>query len=399
LTSFVAGSIISVVLLGRTKSAAVAEIRFRRDDKRLTRAKVARTQGGNGMANLLSVNGQLRGMFYSPGKRDERSTGYEPVGIGKPLVVRYLSFFIRFPGRERANELMISTFVKTAQEKAAAAEAINYFNEEAKFEDDTFRLTDFGAECYGHELCYYTKSYLGESIRLTTRIMELDNVNQDVVEGVKSGVTTLAGLPAFAAFMPYAGTVQKGVELIALIFQQVNKDDVIVRGHDLDLHFHRNHARRLQSGRVVCIPGQAAAEFVPEEGEPKYELTPDNRLVAVGTGKEYQESTYYVLQINSETNRLYENFDHFQRAAELLEMTNRGGNPLEFVEATADILKAYNDVDSMRQINALALDDTEEAQQRIKALHKLMSPDMQLLYREQIKSIVRNQEGNGSVGS
>jgi len=33
------------------------------------------------------------------------------------------------------------------------------------------------------------------------------------------------------------------------------------------------------------------------------------------------------------------------------------------------------------------------------ALHKLMSPDMQLLYREQIKSIVRNQEGNGSVGS
>ena len=70
--------------------------------------------------------------------------------------------------------IMLSTFVKTAEEKQGAAEAINYYNPETIFQNGQFRLTDFGAQHYGHELCYYTKSYLGESLRFTTKIMELD---------------------------------------------------------------------------------------------------------------------------------------------------------------------------------------------------------------------------------
>lgn len=335
------------------------------------------------MVSLLSVNGNLQSLYQRVEVETERSTGYKALDIGEPLVVRYLYFFIRHKTRETENELMISTFVKTAEEKQGAAEAINCYRPETVFKDGMFRLPDIGAQHYGHELCYYTKSYLGESLRLTTKIMELDKVDKNIVEAIKGGFSAISGIPVFVEFVPVFALINVGVPILANFVNLVNDDDVIESGHDLDLHFNRPNAKRLQSGRIVCIPEKDESDILNE-----YKLGPNNQLVTED-GSEYTESTYYVLQVDNEKNRLYENFDHFQHAAELLGKTNRGGNMVEVVNSIVDIAKGYSDMDAIRQIEELALDmDDKDSQKKVKALYKGMSPDIQGIYKSRVEEML-----------
>ena len=109
---------------------------------------------------LFSVNGALRDL-YEEAAEEPRAHGYAPVAVGQPLLVRYLHFHLRHPGGEGRHELLISTFLKAAENKSAAAEAINYFDDEARFEGGALTIRDFGGEKYGHPLVYYSRSYRG----------------------------------------------------------------------------------------------------------------------------------------------------------------------------------------------------------------------------------------------
>jgi hypothetical protein len=335
------------------------------------------------MVNLLSVNGNLQSLYPQVWVETGRSTGYKALDIGEPLVVRYLYFFIKHETSERTNELMISTFIKTTEEKQGASEAINCYRPETVFKDGEFRLPNIGAQHYGHELCYYTKSYLGESLRLTTKIMELDKVDKNIVEAIEGGVSAISGIPVFVEFVPVVALIKPSVSILANLTNLFYKDDVIESGHDLDLHFNRPNAERLQSGRIVCISEKDESDILN-----KYKLDSNNKLVTED-GNEYTESTYYVLQVNNEKNSLYENFDHFQHAAELLGKVNRGGNMRGVVNSVVDIAKGCNDMAAIRQIEELALDmDDKDSQKKVKALYKGMSPEMQGIYQSHVKEML-----------
>jgi len=337
------------------------------------------------MASLLSVNGELKGMYYIPNEEEARSIGYEPVKIGYPLVVRYLRFFLNHPkSKNKTNEeLMISTFVKTAEEKQGAAEAVNYYNPETEFKNGIAKLADFGGKCYGHELCYYTKSYLGESIRLTTKIMELDNPDQKI-EAISDGIQKIGSMPIFVEYLPYVASAKAATDIIGRIWKMLDRDDPIVKGLDLDLFFKRTHSRKLQSGRIVCIKDKNDEEIIN-----RFRLDEKNRLIQKENGKEYTETSYYVIQINSEHNQLYEGFEHFQKAAELLAKTNRGGNMQELVQTLVDSVQDYNDINNIQRIENLRYDtDVPGINQKIKALFKSLSPQLKELYKPTYDKII-----------
>lgn len=341
-------------------------------------------------ANVLSVNGTLKSLFDHVEDDAPRSYGYAKIEIGKPLVARYLRIFVKWGDKNKDDQdLMISTHVKTTEEKRGAAEAVNYFNPNAEFRNGKFELVDFGAMCYGHELCYYTKSYLGESIRFTTRIMELDSLDKNAIKAIKSGIGTVAGLPSFASFLPYAAMATAGANVAEKLVKLFDKDDVILPAHDLDLHFKKAHSRLLQSGRLVCIADPQHGTISEDEIIGSYKLTADNRLVHATTEVNYSNSVYIVLQINQAKNTLYNDFDYFQDAAEMLARTNRGGDAREFVDTFVSMAKAYTDVDAIRQIEEMALDVGEEdVRARLKALAKHMSPDMKKLFEERLQAIL-----------
>ena len=340
-------------------------------------------------ASLLSIHGELRSLFDRATLEEERSQGYKKIEIGKPIIIRYLYFFLQHKRPERKNELMISTFVKATETKSAAAEAINFFDKEAIFDaNKNLRITDFGADCYGHPLCYYSKSFLGESLYLTTKIMELDKVDPKVVSAIQKGVGTAASLPMFAEFLPYLSGASVGVSLFQKLMDLFNRDDVIVKGHDLDLHFNFANVRHLQSGRIVCIPDKEEEHFLKDR---KYKLLPNNKLVEENSKNEYTETPYFVIQVDSKTNKKLENFDYYAGAADLLSQTNSGENPTEIVSTVVELFSGYNDIAAMRQIEDLSLDsDDEEVKKKMKALYKSMSNETRGLYKDRVKELTES---------
>ncbi len=341
------------------------------------------------MASFLSVDGELQSLYEIPGPESPRAQGYQPVEIGKPLMIRYLFFLIKWGTEDKKDqERMISSFVKTKEEKPGVAESINYFSPEAFFKGGTFELEDIGGQFYGHELAYYTKSYLGESVRLTTKIMELDNA-KEIADPIKSGISTVAGLPMLAPFLSYISLASSGVSIAEKLINLFNRDDTILPGFDLDLHYRLSHERQLQSGRIVCVPKLGAGKEFSEQ----YRLSPTNRIVSKENGTPLPSRTYFVLQVNSRANKLYENFDYFRDAASLMEQTNRGGDPNEYVNAVVDMLKAHGDFDAMREIEDLALDsDDEGSVRKAKALLKVMSADARRLFQPRFASLFPTPE-------
>lgn len=315
-------------------------------------------------ASVLSVNGKLRSLYDRATVTEPRASGYTDLDIGRPLIVQYLYFFLRHKSPEKKNELMISSFMKTTETKQAAAEAINYFDNTARFDKNKeLRISDFGAERYGHRLCYYTKSYLGEALYMTIKIMEIDKINKKLIEAIKKGIGTVGSLPVFAEFLPYAAGASVGVSLFGKIIDLFNKDYAIVQGHDLDLHFGLENVRRLQSGRIVCVPEQEEEYLLGG----KYELTQDNKLIEVNSKTEYTDTSYFVIQVDAKPNKKLESFDYFLGAADLLKLTNRGGDSTELVHTVVDIFKGYNDSQAVCEIEELSFEaDNEEVKKGLR---------------------------------
>ena len=340
--------------------------------------------------SLLSVNGQLRSMYYEPGEDEERSQGYTPVEIGKPLVVRYLYFFLKLDDAgTRDQEIMVSTYVKTIDEKKPAAEAINFYDPKTRFVDDKTEIQNFGADTYGHELIYYTKSFIGEPIKLTTKIMELDN-SADEIKQLTEGIDQIGGLPFFAEYLPYAAIAKSSMGFLEKIFNLLNKDDPIIPRLRLDMFYSRLNSPKLQSGRIVCIQGKSEEDMLnPDKG---YKLDKKNRLVDKDDNL-YKETPYFVLQVNSESQTTYEDFEYFQNAAELLTLTNREGGLKDFVETTVDGFRSYSDIFTISNMEDLQDDlDDEDTKARFKAMFKGLSSDVKSLYRQKYKDILNEFE-------
>ncbi len=338
------------------------------------------------MANLYCHHQRITSLFEPPLDEDPSPLPERPVALGEPLTIRYLHFRLHHPASGR-QQLMISTFAKAEERKTGAAEAINYYNPEARFSPKgEFRLADFGGQHYGHPLCYYTKSYLGESIRLTTKIMELDKADRRVMAALRDGVAAVAGLPVSTSYLAYAALARAGFAVAERLVNLINRDDSIVDSHSLDLHFERPNTRRLQGGRVVCVPTVEDADFLRGAN---WTLSPDNRLIDATNGEEFRERSYFVLQVACEANPLYDKFDYFQNVAELLEKTNRGGNPAEFIEYGIELMRGQQDLRLIEQMEALALvAGSEPARQRLTAAFKLLSPFMQRLYEPRARQLL-----------
>lgn len=341
------------------------------------------------MANLLSVNGNLEKMNKVPGADLTRTTDYTEIKIGEPLVVRYLYFFLNLPeaGDSKKEEVMLSSFVKTKEEKQGAAEAINYYNPETAFEKDQCRISTFGGMTYGHKLCYYTKSYQGEPIKMTTKIMELDKLNLKLDE-ISDRIIPFGALPLFVDYLPYVAATKSILGVLEKLWNFLDKDDPIIPKHDLDMYFRVNHESKLQSGRVLCVHGKSEDDILGK----KYHLdNQSNRLLDKNTGEEYTDTSYFVVQVDSKAYPRFEKFKYYQGTAELLSKTNRRRNIMEFVDVMVDGLQSYNDIITVRQIEKLeySFDPPEERVKKAQALYKNMSEEFIPVYRDKFNNLIK----------
>lgn len=335
------------------------------------------------MPNFHICNNRLASCELPPPASDRERV----LKLGDPVVIRYLYFFLRHKDRGR-QQLMISTFVKTEETKIAAAEAINFYHPRARFDADRcFRLADFGAEQYGHPLCYYTRSYLGETIRLTTKAMELDRADRRVTRALKDGFAAAATVPPFVEHLTWFSLLGAGVEVAERVIDFLNRDDALIESHSLDLHFGTTWGRQLRTGRYLCLPDGDAAEFSESSA---WIVGGDNTLRETATGREYTRGSYFVLEIVSQENPAYDKFDAYQNVAELLAMVNRGDRPTEFLEFGAELMRSHRDYRWLDEIETLALQQppSPDARNRILALYRMLTPRARRLFEPRLKALL-----------
>ena len=335
------------------------------------------------MASLITRNGTFHSLFDPLADEEEGPCPATAMRLGSPLMIRYLYFRLHHKDRGR-QQILISTFLKTEEAKAAASEAVNYFNPSARFSrDGVYTLSDFGGRHYGHPLCYYTRSYLGESIRLTTKVMELDRLDRKTLRSIRSGLGLLARLPVFTEYLAYAALVYTGLRAAEKILEYLARDDAIIESHSIDLHFTGRHARRLQPGRIICLPGEDGREFLDSEA---FFLAPDNRLREAATGREYDRGPYFVLEVSAQSYPAYEDFEYHQGMAELLRKTQRGENPSELVDAGVEVMRGYRDYRLIEELEEMLLArEAEPSRERAMALYRLLSPRMRHLYEARLE--------------
>ena len=336
------------------------------------------------MAFLFSVNGDLKSPTYFPKKGESRSKNYGTVSMGKPLVISYLYFFIK--GMKKGRPLMISNFCKARDKKGGVAEAVTCYRPRPSCNSaGEFMLSDLGAKDYGHELCYYTDSYLGETVRFTTKIVLLSKADSFKMTKILNAAKAVSRLPVFLNTIPYLAVARTGIKLFSQVvsFFNSNKKNIsIIEGDNLDLYFGTPNRKQLQSGRIVVIPKEPDNKKVRSKYIKNYKLSDDNKLLNKDD-EEYADNSYYVFQVNSRENDQYKDFDYFQDAAALLKQAQEKDAPAEFVKTITNACKAYNDINVAKEIDALRrkTKNKKKNTERAKALFKLLSSDMQTFYK------------------
>jgi hypothetical protein len=336
---------------------------------------------------VISVNGELRDAFKPVPDGDAHSTPYIKVGLNQPLTVEYRRISILKTGSSK-RKLMVSTYFKTTEEKNAAAEAVSYYAPAAEFAaNGRFTLIHFGAKDYGHPLCYYTRAFAGETLRLTVYPSELHKVDNNTVKALNSSISTVAGLPMFAQFLPYITMAKAGVNVFAGLLNFFKHDDVY-SSISCDLHFNQADALILQSGRFVCVPdidGGAAVTDATLIGH--YKLNSDSELASISDGSEFPGS-YYVVSVNAIEEKGYEKFDYFQNAAALLDLTNRGGDLGSLLNQVTTYGSSFNDMETVKRIEALQPHASDaDVKKQAAALFQTLSADMKLIYQDRFKSL------------
>ncbi len=362
----------------RTTSSSFSSTHGR--DKRRSQAESFINMAKN--CSLMSIDGCLKSLHETVDEESLKQRAYTPIIIGKPIVIRYLHFFLKLDSvGDSKQEVMISSFVKTEEEKKAAAESVNFYDPEFRFYDDKAHLSQFSSQVYGHELLYYNKSYLGEPFKLCTKIMELDN-SADESEALKQGLCAVGNSPFFVEYLPFIGAASSLCGLAQQIFDYFDTDDAIINGLALNLFYKIPNLPKLQSGRIVCIQGLSQEDALARG----LTLSHENKLLDAD-GLLYELSPYFVLQINSESHPSYESFEHYQNTAEMLALNNRDAGLSDMLSVAASCMQTHADIQALHEMEALSISlDDELDRERFIALFKSVSQDVQYLYKDKFKA-------------
>ena len=338
------------------------------------------------MGIVISINKQLRDSYEN--YDDVREKNYKKIQIGEPLIMQYCRFFLNSEDLGNNNQLLISTFRKK-EELRAGSEAFNYYNPKQKATDGKIDMSDFGGENYGHNLCYYTKSYLGESIFFTTKIVEADRGDWKILNDIQGGITSFGSLPILAQYLPYLTIIDEGFNLFTKLIKYLDKDDIIYK-QPVDLHFNKINLRQLQSGRYVLVKSMGKKEIIDT-----LKLENDNRLYYKKTNKPFIKSSYFVIRINSEEHQQYDNFDYHQDMAAMIETLNRKKliNTKDIIEDFVNMYQSYNDIKTAREIKSnitkhIILGNTSpDNLNYIQALYSSLSAENQALHASLMKEL------------
>ncbi len=319
----------------------------------------------------------------------ETPKGYKRLEIGDPLVIQYLRFNIKnkilrydmqYKG-EKNNEVIITTRIKDGPQKEIAPEMVNYYKTGVRAIDGHLSISDIGAGTFGHQLCYYDEHYKGQSIQMTVKALELDKIGKSDIEFMKNTISSFSALPYVSSIKLPDGMIGNMISVFSKTYNMINKDDVLIEPHDIDLHFDQVNKQLLRSGRYLLI--QNLPEETGANNMKGYSLDDNNQLLK--DSKIDLENTYVVLQVNNKKYPQYKDFKLYQSTSKYLNLINNRVDKADYVDNITKMAFDYNDVDMMMEsdkiinkydsnLNNISPSDKKMLGAYINSMSKFMQP-------------------------
>lgn len=326
-------------------------------------------------------------VYERPEIKRNQQEQYDSLEIGKPLLIQYLRFHFNKPLElsEFKNEVIVTTQIKTEPTKMPAPEMVNYYNPNVIAMDGILNVDNIGGDKYGHELCYYDPSYKGQNIRMTVKALELDKFQVKDQNVIKQSISKFTSLPYLSTLKVPDNILEHGLEIAGMVYNSLNKDDVLFAPHDMDLFYNHINRPHLRSGRYLLIKDPIDIE--------KYHLDVENRL-CLGD-KIVSDFTYIVLQVNNHTMDAYKEFDLFQESSKFLELMNRDYGIETYIDNLTKMVSDYKDIDMMMKAKkilskykhdgVLNKPEAKEDRQLLLAYINSMSTEMKSMFEETLE--------------
>ena len=293
--------------------------------------------------SLLSTHNFIRGI-----RKVEKPpiNSWQPIGIGKPLVVRLHTVHVGDFKNWLLNKkqaIIVTSLIKDDITYEVPPRGVHQIYNRIKDGQTLYPK----ASVEGTELIYYSSAFDKGKLKFEIEV-KANKFDQDIVENISSTLTTAAGLPIFAPFAPFALV---GSQLLKIggdiIDKAIDKQPFLSYG--FDIHENLGGLRNSQPGYLI---GGNSDELHKLDG---YEIVEDrysngNVYLAKNSKKYTGPIPYIIISVDGRSNQRYDNFKATIASASILKKfySISGNTNLDNIQAMLNIYNDYSYINKIR---------------------------------------------------
>lgn len=302
---------------------------------------------------------------------------FKPIGIGKPLVIRFHSIYLGDLKKGLFNsnqDILVTSAIKDDVTFDAAPRAIHQIYRR-KDERETLSPSSLNE---GTPLIYYSKAFDSELLRITVEI-KADRFPAKAFDTVANSLTAAGGIPIFGALSSYLIAGGQIIKSASSILNTLLEGGPIL-SYKFDILDGVAGLKNTKAGFILGLNTNDKAHF-KDSGYEITDLFDDNQLVLAKDGKKYNGSKpYIIMSIDGSEKTQFESFKPTIASAALLKKFY-GIKENSSVDEMMDILQVYNDFKYVRKIKDLSKDLIGASEEKKKELNELIEA-----YKKNIKN-------------
>lgn len=309
---------------------------------------------------------------------------FEPIGIGKPLVIRFHTLHVGELNNGLLNKkqaILVTSVIKDDITYDVPPRGVHQIY--TKIRDRQILYPSAANE--GTELVYYSKAFDNGKLKFSIEV-KADRFNEGIVEDVSNVLGLTSGLPVFA---PYAPFILAGSQLIKIGGDIVNKaiDKIPFLSYEFDISENIGGIPNSKSGWLIGGNKEQLSNF---KG---YEIVYDENAIGnvylARSAKKYTgDIPYVLLSIDGRSNQRYNNFRATIASASVLKKFY-GISETTQVENIQNMINLYNDYTYVKKIkdNEKLIQKTKDEKEK-ENLNKLLEAYKSNINNEDLRNIV-----------
>ncbi|MEM9822164.1 MAG: hypothetical protein AAF985_13870 [Bacteroidota bacterium] len=309
---------------------------------------------------------------------------FEPIGVGKPLVIRFHTLHVGDLKNGIFNNkqaVLVTSVIKDDVTYEVPPRGVHQIFNHIKDRQTLYPT----AANEGTELIYYSKAFDSGRLKFDIEV-KADRFNQDVIDDISNTLGSAAGLPVFA---PYAPFILAGSQLLKVGGDIINKaiDKVPLLSFPFDISDDIGGIRDTTSGYLI---GGNPDELYLFKG---YKIVEDKNskgnVYLAKNGRKYTGNIpYIIVSIDGRSHQRYDNFKATIASASILKKFY-GVSQNTNVDNVQTMLTLYNDYQYINKVRDTEkqMDNTTDKDE-LDRLNKLLDAYKANIQNEDMQKVI-----------